>query len=254
MISVDENEFENDEGKFANLIFGLGEYFGKTVTPAVIGIYWNVLKGYEFSDVDKAVANLLADPSHEFFGRIPLANEIIAALPSHKSIQWMTADETWPIVVQAYDRNATVVFPNEESQIAWLNFGEPVYSHRDQNPARMAYRAAYDRLVAESKASGKRPKAIPSLGQDPLSRQFAIDDAIQKGYLTHDSVPDALMIGHESSNVGRHIAGLLGGPVESLPKLTGDERSRLAKLREAMAVEKSPDQVLAEYLELQGRS
>lgn len=241
-----------DKPKFAGIIFGLGEYKRVKVTDMSMEIYWRLLEPFDIDEIDQTILRMLADPSSSAF--MPQAHEIIAALPSQKSTQWMTADETWPIVVQAYDQSATVVFPNEESQTAWFNFGEPVYSHRDQNPARMAYRSAYDRLVAEAKAAGKIPKSITSLGHDPDLREYAIQGAIQKGYLSHDRVPDALMIGHETSAIGQHIAGLIGGSTESLPKLNGNEKSRIAKLRAAMETKKTPDQVLAEYLELQAKA
>ena len=42
-------------------------------------------------------------------------------------------------------------------------------------------------------------------------------------------------------------------PAQFLPllKLSGDEKSKIARLREAMEAKKTPDEVLADYLELQ---
>jgi len=61
-------------------------------------------------------------------------------------------------------------------------------------------------------------------------------------------LPPVLMIGHDPvSAIGQHIAGLLSAPAEKLPPITGQEKARLAKLREAMMIEKTPEQIQAEY-------
>jgi len=244
---------KSDKQKFAQIIFGLGEYKRVKVTDMALEIYWRLLEPYDINEIDQTILRMLADPSANAF--MPQAHEIIAALPSQKTIRWMSADEAWPIVTQAFDQNATVVFPNEESRRAWHEFAEPVFSHRDHNPARMAFRSAYDRFVADAKADCRQPKASISLGHDPESRQQPVDEAVRRGYLTYDDVPPVLMIDHEPvSAIGQHIAGLLSVPTEKLPPITGQEKARLAKLREAMMIEKTPEQVLAEYESLKGQA
>ena len=195
---------KSDKQKFAQIIFGLGEYKRVKVTDMALEIYWRLLEPYDINEIDQAILRMLADPSSTAF--MPQAHEIIAALPSAKSAQWLSAEEAWPIAAQAFDQNATVVFPNEESRRAWHEFAEPVFSHRDHNPARMAFRAAYDRFVADAKFEGRQPKAAISLGNDPESRQQPVDEAVRRGYLTYDDVPPVLMIDHEPvSAIGQHI-------------------------------------------------
>lgn len=246
MISIAENKNHNDEARFANVIFGLGDYYGKTISPAVVGIYWGILKNYEFEEVDRAIKVILSNPESLPF--MPKASEIIAAMPSKAGASWLSADEAWAHVVSAYDENNSVVFPSDEAQKAWHQAAQPIFSQRDQSPARMAFRAAYDRLVNDARAQGIRPKAKFVAGFDPALRIEVANKYIALGVLVDDDVPEYIALAApEITAEGRAIAGLLGFDSD-LPekKPSGDFMARLNGLKAVMKQTKSPEEIKAE--------
>ncbi len=237
----------SDKPKFANIMFGLGEYFGKQITQPVIDIYWRVLENYDLRAIDRAVSVILSNP--EALPFMPKANEIIAAMPSEAGLQWLSADEAWAHVVSAHDEKNSVVFPSDEAQKAWHQAAQPIFNQRDQSPARMAFRAAYDRLVSQAKAEGRRPSAEPSFGSEPSGRQVAIDDAVRRGWLTIDSpkIPEEFRIAAQPiTDTGRLLAGMVTGETAGLPEPKVDVAKRIREMMKAVNAKKSPEEIKAE--------
>jgi len=51
----------NDENRFKQLFTGIGEIYGKTLTPIMVKAYWNTLKSYSIDQVEQAVNQHLID-------------------------------------------------------------------------------------------------------------------------------------------------------------------------------------------------
>jgi len=64
----------------------------------------------------------------------------------------------------------------------------PLLGSRDDVGARMAFREAYQRLVAEARAGGTPPRWSASLGWDEQQRAQAIGQAVQLGYLPREEL------------------------------------------------------------------
>lgn len=82
------------------------------------------------------------------------------------------ADEAWAIAVKGMDESASIVWTTETAE-AW-GIARPVMDIGDEVGARVAFRDAYQRLVARSKAAGVGVQWFASLGHDPAQRDAAI--------------------------------------------------------------------------------
>ena len=51
-----------DANKFKQSITALGEQYGKTITPLMLKMYWEALKGFSNQELDNAVVGYISDP------------------------------------------------------------------------------------------------------------------------------------------------------------------------------------------------
>jgi hypothetical protein len=91
--------FDQDSSKFAVLIIGIGEVYGKSFTSVVIDIYWSVLKAFRFEDVQTAVYRHLKNPDVGRF--LPKPADIVMAIEGNSQNQALQA---WTKVVSAVQR------------------------------------------------------------------------------------------------------------------------------------------------------
>ena len=91
------------------------------------------------------------------------------------------ADEAWMNALIAQDESATVIW-TEETQQAFA-IARPALEIHDKTGARMAFKAAYDRLVSDARAQNRPAKWSASLGFDHEQRRAALENAVQAGKL-----------------------------------------------------------------------
>lgn len=106
------------------------------------------------------------------------------------------ADEAWGIALEAMDENATVVMNNEIASA--FSTARDIYNEGDSVGARMAFRAAYERIVRDKK--GEPVKWWPSLGHDPNKREKALLDAAQRGRISNHQA-EKLLPAHLIENI-----------------------------------------------------
>lgn len=70
--------FEQDLPRFALLIVSAGEVYNKTLTSAVIEIYWSVLRDFKFDEVKNAMRSHFANPDTGQY--LPKPADIIMAI------------------------------------------------------------------------------------------------------------------------------------------------------------------------------
>lgn len=81
------------------------------------------------------------------------------------------------------DEAASCVWTDEMAR-AW-GVARHLLREGDRVGARMAFRDAYNRLVAEARDQGMAPNWTPSLGHDKAGRAEVLEDAVSKGRLTY---------------------------------------------------------------------
>lgn len=87
------------------------------------------------------------------------------------------ADEAWSLVPQ--NEAVTVVWNNEICE-AW-GCVRDMLEDGDRVGARMAFKAAYDRIVQRNKDAGVQPEWTASLGHDSAGRESVIQQAVSQG-------------------------------------------------------------------------
>lgn len=82
---------------------------------------------------------------------------------------------------------------NEADSVVWtaemaeaLRTAQPLLDDGDRVGARMAFKQAYDRLVAQARDAGRPADWQVSLGHDPRSRDAALREAVERGRIPFD--------------------------------------------------------------------
>lgn len=181
----------SDIDKLTTLLAEWGDIHAREITPSLVQAYANKLQDLT---IEQIAAAGKAHDSHPDRGRFfPKPADLRSYVIEEDGFP--TADEAWAICPS--DESQSVVWCDEIVQ-AW-GIAEPIMS--DRVAARMAFKGAYERLVAQARAEGRRPVWTASLGHDKHSRRDVIEAAARAGRLTHE-----------------HAAKLLPAP-ESVPDL-----------------------------------
>ncbi|MFL9979740.1 hypothetical protein [Paraburkholderia graminis] len=154
--------------------------------PEILGVWWAKLETYPLNGVAQAFSRHL-DVS-EF---APTIAAILKHLP--KRIEGhVDADEAWSIALPALDEAESVCW-TPEIRSAWFAclpaFGA---RGRDQIAARLAFRAAYQRLCEGARQSATPPVWVLSRGSDEARQVSCAADAVLCGRLARDAAAGLL--------------------------------------------------------------
>ena len=178
---------ESDAGPFVALlrdVFGLYPT-AKPLTEGQVAMFFRSCAAYSLEHVRAALDAHVRDPQRGRFPPVPA--DVIAQLQAAAEDDGRPGpEEAWAIARRATDEAATVVWTAEMSQ-AWA-VAIPLLGARDDVGARMAFREAYQRLVAEARDAGTPPRWSASLGWDEQQRAQAIGQAVQLGYLPREEL------------------------------------------------------------------
>ncbi|NEV64714.1 hypothetical protein [Thiorhodococcus minor] len=220
--------FDDERPAFSDLLDEIGEHYGRTVSGATKLTWWRLLAAQLDLDTLRILLDrhLLDAERGRFF---PQPADLVALLERTRDGR-PSADEAWALALESFDEAATVCVTDEI--LGALRAAAPVWSAGDRIGARLAFKAAYERAVAEPRRQGRRPRWQLSLGWDAERRQVAAQQAVASGRLSADAVhhllPAPLTVAREGQAVKR-----LAGPAGSLPRDPDAEtHQRLRALRE----------------------
>lgn len=220
---------DTDKAVFTQILAGTLECYGRAVTPSAIGMWWAALARYDMREVRLAFTRYVQDPEQ---GRYPPTPAGILAQMTGAGL-WIGADEAWALCLESFDEAATVCLTDVilEARSA----AQPVWATGDKIGARVAFRAAYERIVQTRRMEGRAARWQLSVGWDADRREQAARAAVAAGRLSHEAIAGYLP-GPEITPEGRAIAGLLTGESVELPT-GGSEttRRRLAELRASLS-------------------
>lgn len=132
---------------------------------------------------ESAVATALRRCQRELTGKLSLAR-ILERLPG----QHISADEAWALCPRSEDD--TVVW-TDQIAVSYAA-ASPLLDEGDQVAARMAFKGAYERALAD--ANGEPPKWWASLGHKTDGRASPVTDAVRLGRLTAERAEQ--LVGH----------------------------------------------------------
>ncbi|HBO8028222.1 hypothetical protein MMZ74_30665 [Pseudomonas aeruginosa] len=215
-------------------LFGTAEAMGQQLTPAAAQLMVQDLAAYEEPVLTAALQAVRREG-----GRFTVA----AVLRHVESADGRPEpNEAWAIALQSFDEAETVLMTPEIQQAAVV--AAPLMKGRgDRVGARMAFIAAYERLLTRARQQAVPARWSLSLGSDAGRRAAAIEEAERLGRLPAPAA-QLLLEQHVLEPVtpaGSAIAGLLTGPSDRLLALTNDPLTRKALAREAAGGGDVPD-------------
>lgn len=142
--------------------------------PEILDVWWAKLAPYPIEAVAAAFSKHL-DVSRF----APTPAEILEHLPKRGDTR-PEVDEAWAIAIRAADEQETVVWTTEIAE-AW-HVAQPVF-HGDEIGARMAFKAAYARIVERNRGLNAAPEWVVSQGHDSGRRKEVLAQAVREGRL-----------------------------------------------------------------------
>jgi len=216
-----------DKKGFKGLLDHVMDIYEKEhLSSAVLMTWWNVLAPYGFDEVSQACTRHLRLSKFA-----PRPADIIESINARTTDGRPTDDEAWAMI--PHDEETSVVMSDEMA--AAMGSARPLLDAGDKIGARMAFKAAYKRIVESNKEYGVKPKWFPSLGTNKEGREPVLKEAVRLGRLNQD-----------------HVAGLLPPPenpmitaaIGELKQLTSEQplsdhqrevgKKRMAEIREML--------------------
>ena len=160
---------EKNAKEFSDLLDAAMPIYRMEASASTKKIWWNILSAYQFSDVANAFADHLR--TNKF---APTPSDIVDCIDRMNPDGRPGADEAW------------AMYPHDEASTAVVtqDMHEAMYfagDLDDQVAARMAFKDAYTRIVAEKKRAGIAPAWKVSLGHDVAGRAPALAEAVRLG-------------------------------------------------------------------------
>lgn len=210
-----------DTSAFADLLAGVFDAYNRVAPqPATQMLWLRMLDPYDFQAVSAAFSQYVANEA-KF---PPTPAQILALLGHGAGDSRPSADEAWATALLSRDEAETVVWTQETAQ-AFASC-RSVLDLGDEVGARMAFKGAYDRLVARARNERRQVAWQASLGWDADRRERALTAAGNAGLLP-----------------APHVAALLPPPDPS--NGMGDDEvatENIARLRKLVASAMSPSE------------
>lgn len=194
--------------------------------PASTALFFNALRKHSMGTVRAAFQAHIDDPKAGKFS--PMPSDILGQIERSAADDGRPNDgEAWATALRAADESATVVWTAETAE-AW-GICRPVLDVGDEVGARMAFKSAYNRLVAASRDRREPVRWSASEGHDQVQRD------------------DVLRIGVESGLLPAAYLPAPRGPVAGLLELSQQRgcppsvRERLMRIREQVLASNGAD-------------
>lgn len=190
----------HDYDQFSNLLDAAYDLLGKTPAARVISagskaLFFNAVKQYSLEQVSAALAAHCQEGTFT-----PVPNDIKVQVEKHQTISWLSADEAWarlPITPNApayladgrRDYRETAQLPCLLNQVTAeaLAVAQPLIDSGEDTAARMAFKAAYVRLVERSKMDSDPKRRVPKYFVSPggsfEEQQAVVDEGVRMGLL-----------------------------------------------------------------------
>lgn len=176
--------FESDFDPFVGLLDAVYSLHGKTLPTTAKPLFFRALGAYSLNTVRAAIDAHVKDSQRGQFP--PKPADLIAQIEGAAGNDERPGpEEAWAIAVQAFDEASTIMLNDEIAEA--LGIARPIFDLGDEVGARMAFREAYTRIVAQARSTGVPVKWWPSLGSDRDGRKEVLERAVVRGLLTADS-------------------------------------------------------------------
>jgi hypothetical protein len=177
---------DSDFDAFAQLIGDTMDMYGKPCSPNQIRLYFADLQRYTLRTIESALAAHHRDTTRGRFA--PLPADLLAQIETAVANDGRPSEaEAWPMALRANDERHTVVWTAETAEA--FGICRPVLDAGDEVGARMAFKAAYSRLIAEARAKREPVRWSASLGHDQAQQDDTLRIAVEAGKLPAAYLP-----------------------------------------------------------------
>lgn len=166
---------KEDKKQFLEVLNALAAVFRTELNTTQLEIYWATLKDISIDEFKRASTSILK--TAKFF---PVPAEILELVPSNSGNRHIGPDEAWAVALESFDEDATVAMTQQIAEARGVAL--PIWDSGDEVGARMAFRSAYSRLIANA----DKPKWYISLGHCSATRESGIRKAVDQGRITND--------------------------------------------------------------------
>lgn len=149
------------------------ELCGRTFSPAAAAVFAGDLDGFN----EQAVLVALTRCRKEVRGMLTL-QDVVSRIDDGRP----GVEQAWAML--PHDENTSTVWTDEMAQ-AW-GIAMPLLNDGDRVGARMAFKEAYTKLIAEARDQKLPAKWTPSFGRDVGGRQAALIEAVRHKRLPLD--------------------------------------------------------------------
>ena len=165
-----------DKPEFVQLLNLCYSTLLKPLPPVESLTLWlTILEPYSIDQVRAALSQHMRESKFP-----PVPADVVTRMPK-QSDDRPDVNEAWAIALRGRDERETVVWTQECAEA--FSICSPVLEGGDEVGARMAFKAAYERLAEAARSSGLKIEWIMSLGHDPALREMAVTDAVRTGRL-----------------------------------------------------------------------
>lgn len=194
----------SDLAEFNAILSECLSMWGNPPSAGITATWFRTLAGYDLPTLSAAFSAHMRDPQNGKFEPKP-AHIIEQIERAAKNDGRPGAEEAWAISLSARDEQDTVVWTSECCQ-AWAAC-QPVLQMGDEVGARMAFKEAYTRLVAEARAMCAPVVWEVSEGFDKDRRRIALATAVEAGRIPAGSfhaieMSSALLLGNDLPTTG----------------------------------------------------
>jgi hypothetical protein len=209
---------QNDFSDFHALLEDCMAMWGGQPSAKVAAMWFGCLSAHSVDEVRSAFIDHMRDPANGKFE--PKPAHIIEQLErAAKKDGRPGVEEAWAMSLSAKNERDTVIWTSECSQ-AWF-VAKPVLDAGDEVGARLAFKEAYARLVAEARARKEPTDWQLSIGFDKEKRRSAINEAVEAG-----RIPPARHIEYQPSDI------LM---IETSVNMPAEIAEKLKELRKSLA-------------------
>lgn len=197
-------------------IAGCAEVCGHALSASALEMLVEEAENYSGQAISKAVRACMISGRFNFLS-------LLMDQDGHPS-----PDEAWAML--PFDEGATVVWTEPMSK-AW-GLASALFYEGDKFGARMAFRDAYAREVANARESKTAPHWTPSLGHDKDAREGALRRAVDAGRITKDYSQSLLPAPKPTAEGALMIelaASLMFNPMEKSEREQGIEKIQALK-------------------------
>lgn len=243
-----------DFDSFARVLDAAYSLHSKSLTADARSLFFAALGRYSLAEVRKAFSAHISDPQRGQYP--PKPADLIAQLqPKVASDGRPDADEAWAIALRSADEADTVVWTLECAEA--FSAARPVLEAGDEVGARMAFKAAYARIVERNRSAGQPARWFASLGFDASRREQVIAQAVREGRLALTDARAAVpLLGAPEGSDGsaqaeqqlaklRGLTASIGAAMER--RAAEQERRNASALDELNAAKRATAERVAEY-------